>query len=110
LENKDTVDWQRLLARILCQRLLGTWPVAPAGKAEATLTHLDLEPGDTLDFILDCQGNPNSDSFTWAPVIRDTATNLTLAHALQDFGGPGTSAAAAYAQVLLCSNEFLFLD
>ena len=90
--------------------LLGTWPVLPDGKAEATLTGLELKAGDTLDFILDCQGNPNSDSFSWAPFIRDTSSSLLLAHAARDFGGPGTSALAAYAQVLLCSNEFLYLD
>ena len=90
--------------------LLGTWPVPPAGKAEATLTDLDLQPGDTLDFILDCQGSPNSDSFSWSPVMRDSVSNLVLAEAAKDFGGPGASALAAYAQVLLCSNEFLFLD
>ncbi len=90
--------------------LVGTWSVPPAGKTEATLTQVDLQPGDTLDFILDCQGSPDSDSFAWSPVIRDSASNLVLAHAARDFGGPGTSALAAYAQVLLCSNEFLFLD
>ena len=90
--------------------LLGTWAVPPAGNAEATLTNLDLQSGDTLDFILDCQGSPNSDSFSWSPVIRGTASNLLLADAAKDFGGPGTSSLAAYAQVLLCSNEFLFLD
>lgn len=90
--------------------LLGTFPVPPGGNAAAALTDILLDPGDTLDFILDCQESPNSDSFAWSPVIRDPAANLTLADAARDFGGPGTSAAAAYAQVLLCSNEFLFLD
>ena len=90
--------------------LLGTWPVAPAGKAEPGLTDIDLQSGDTLDFILDCQGSPNSDSFAWSPLIRDATNNQTLADAAKDFGGPGASALAAYAQVLLCSNEFLYLD
>ena len=26
--------------------------------------------GETIDFVLDCRANDNSDSFTWAPVIR----------------------------------------
>ncbi|MDB6071326.1 MAG: Protein of unknown function (DUF1553)/Protein of unknown function (DUF1549)/Planctomycete [Verrucomicrobiales bacterium] len=99
-------------ARIVHSRLglLGTWPVAPAGQAEASLTQVKLLAGDTLDFILDPDATPNSDSFSWVPVIRDPAANLTLAHAAGDFGGPGTPALTAYAQVLLCSNEFLFLD
>jgi cytochrome c553 len=90
--------------------LLGTWPIPPTGKVDATISGLDLKAGDILDFILDCQGSPNSDSFSWAPVIRDTTSHLALADATKDFGGPGASALAAYAQVLLCSNEFLYLD
>ncbi len=90
--------------------LLGTWPVPPAGRVDAALPQIELQTGDTLDFILDCQGSPNSDSFTWSPIIRDLATNTTLADAAHDFGGPGTSPLAAYAQVLLCANEFLYLD
>ena len=90
--------------------LLGTWPVAPAGKAGTELSQIDLLPGDTLDFIVDFQGSPDSDSFAWSPVIRNATSNLTLADSAKDFGGAGASALAAYAQVLLCSNEFLFLD
>jgi len=90
--------------------LLGTFPVPPEGKTETTVRNIALQPGDILDFILDCQGSDNSDSFAWSPVIRDLTSNLILADAAADFGGPGASALAAYAQVLLCSNEFLYLD
>jgi hypothetical protein len=67
-------------------------------------------PGDTIDFILDNGGDPGDDSFQWSPVIRDTMSGLVIAHAASDFGGPGTSAWEACAQVLLCTNEFLFVD
>ncbi len=90
--------------------LLGTWPVPPDGKIETALSKVEVKTGETLDFILDCQGDPNSDTFQWSPVIRDAMNNATLADAAKDFGGPGASALAAYAQVLLCSNEFLYLD
>ena len=90
--------------------LLGTFPVSPEGQTDTTVRNIALLPGDTLDFILDSQGSDNSDSFAWSPVIRDLTTQLILADATADFGGPGASALAAYAQVLLCSNEFLFLD
>ncbi len=84
--------------------------VAPGAKIAAEPGTVAVQPGDTIDFILDCAGDTNSDSFQWAPVIRDTMSGHTLASAAKDFGGPGTSAWEAYAQVLLCSNEFMFVD
>lgn len=84
--------------------------VAPAGKASAEPGTVAVEPGDTIDFVLDCGTDPGSDSFQWAPVIHDTMSGLTLASAARDFGGPGTSAWEAYTQVLLCTNEFMFVD
>ena len=90
--------------------LLGTWPVAPANKVETNLAQVELQAGDTLDFVVDSQGSENSDTFLWAPRIRDVSSNLFLAEASKDFGGPGASGLEAYAQALLCSNEFLFLD
>lgn len=90
--------------------LLGTWPVSAGGNANAFLDSVDLVPGDILDFILDCAGDPNSDSFQWDPVIAQAPGGQIIAQASRDFGGPGLSALAAYAQVLLCSNEFLYLD
>ncbi len=80
------------------------------GKAEASPGTIAVQPGDTIDFILDNGGDPNSDSFAWSPVIRDTLSGVLIAHAANDFGGPGMTAWEAYAQVLLCTNEFLFVD
>ncbi len=84
--------------------------VPGGGKAVADPGTIAVKPGDTIDFILDNAGDPNSDSFQWSPVIRDTMSGLIIAHATSDFGGPGMSAWEAYAQVLLCTNEFLFVD
>ena len=90
--------------------LLWKAAIPPAGKVAAEPGTVAVQTGDTIDFILDCAGDTNSDSFHWAPVIRDTMSGLTLASAAGDFGGPGTSAWEAYAQVLLCTNEFMFVD
>ena len=84
--------------------------IPPGGKADAEPGTIAVQPGDTIDFILDNAGDPTSDSFAWSPVIRDTMSGLLIAHAANDFGGPGMSAWEAYAQVLLCTNEFLFVD
>ena len=90
--------------------LLWKADVAPGGKAVSETGTVAVQPGDTIDFILDNGGDPGSDSFNWAPVIHDAMSGLTVADAAKDFGGPGTSAWEAYAQVLLCTNEFLFVD
>jgi cytochrome c553 len=84
--------------------------IPPGGKAASEPGTVAVQPGDTIDFILDNAGDPGSDSFNWAPVIHDAMSGLTVASAAKDFGGPGTSAWEAYAQVLLCTNEFLFVD
>ena len=90
--------------------LLASYPVPPGGKVEATYDGLAVQAGDALDFIVDSQGSENSDTFQWTPLIRDSASQLVLAQATADFGGPGASPLAAYAQILLCSNELLYLD
>ncbi len=90
--------------------LLWKADVPPGGKADASPGTVAVEPGDTIDFILDNAGDSNSDSFAWSPVILDTMSGLIIANAATDFGGPGMSAWEAYAQVLLCTNEFLFVD
>jgi hypothetical protein len=90
--------------------LLWKADVLPEGKVASETGTVAVEAGDIIDFILDNAGDPGSDSFNWAPVIHDTVSGLVVAGAARDFGGPGTSAWEAYAQVLLCTNEFLFVD
>jgi hypothetical protein len=77
---------------------------------EAAVASVAVEPGDTLDFAVDRLGHDHSDSFGWAPRVTDEVSGLELADAARDFGGPGLSAWEAYAQVLLCTSEFLFAD
>jgi hypothetical protein len=84
--------------------------VPGGGEAEALVASVEVVAGDTLDFAVDRHGNDHSDSFGWAPVVRDEVSGVELADAARDFGGPGLSAWEAYAQVLLCTSEFLFAD
>ena len=77
---------------------------------------LDLAAGDTLDFVVDVGGGLNNDQHLWAPVIRDTspvADRPADWDAARDFTGPppaGLSRLEQLAQVLLISNETLFVD
>ncbi len=105
-------DSKGIRALIVSSRhgLLWKADVGPGGKASHDPAPVSAEPGDTIDFILDNAGDPNSDSFNWSPSIQDTRSGISVASAAKDFGGPGTSPWEAYAQVLLCTNEFLFVD
>jgi hypothetical protein len=79
-------------------------------KAEVALGEVAVEPGDTLDFIVDCLENPENDDFTWAPEVRLKTQSWKAA---DDFRGPDPLALDAwekYAQVLLETNEFAFVD
>lgn len=90
--------------------LLWSADVPAAGTASASAGPIPCQPGDTIDFILDSAGDTNSDSFQWSPVLRNELSGIVTADAEKDFTGPGMSAWEAYAQVLLCTNEFLFVD
>ena len=90
--------------------LLWKSDVPATGTASAEAGPIPCKPGDTIDFILDSAGDTNSDSFQWVPVIRNDLSGIVVADAEKDFGGSGMSAWEACAQVLLCTNEFLFVD
>ncbi|MCI0744538.1 MAG: PSD1 and planctomycete cytochrome C domain-containing protein [Verrucomicrobia subdivision 3 bacterium] len=103
--------------RIVSSRagLLGEW-ILQTNKAEIKLENIDLKAGDTLDFVVDFRDNLNSDDFKWAPVIKATASEPSEWSAKKDFAGPPQPPPKPldpweqYAQVLLLSNEFLFVD
>ena len=81
-------------------------------KVEVSLDKVVLKAGDTLDFIVDIGDGLNNDQFLWAPKISAENENWNAA---SDFAGPITDPPylkpwEQYAQVLLLSNEFAFVD
>ncbi len=89
---------------------------------------VELKKGDTIDFVVDIGKELNSDQFLWAPRIElrrpngseaapragvpkvESATNWD---ATKDFAGPlvePLTPRQQLAQVLLLTNEFLFVD
>jgi hypothetical protein len=94
---------------------LGEWTVHN-NKAEIKLEKVEVKKGDTLDFIVDFRDGLNSDMFKWAPVIKVAEAEPSEWSAKKDFAGPPPPAPQPldaweqYAQVLLLSNEFLFVD
>jgi len=94
----------------------------PKGSTPMGAAMVAVMKGDVLTFAVTSEGDTNSDSFTWAPVIerihQDGRTEL-LTDAKRDFCGPEhwpigrtrpQSPLSQLAQVLLMSSEFQFSD
>jgi hypothetical protein len=92
--------------------------------AQTQLEAVDVKAGETLDFVVDCLKENSFDSFAWPVIIKmrlipaDVAggENTLEWNSRADFAGPapkpaaGLSAWERYAQVLLQTNEFVFVD
>jgi hypothetical protein len=79
-------------------------------EVETKISGVDVEAGDTIDFIVDGRDDREGDSFSWAPVITLGDKKWD---AKADFRGPHPrplTLLERYAQVLLQSNEFAFVD
>jgi len=94
----------------------GRWVVRNK-QVTTRVTALEVRAGDTVDFLTDCRTNPNYDTFEWKVTVQFTRTsNRNLSRAWdsrQDFHGPLPEPLTRwqqYAQTLLLTNEFLFLD
>jgi hypothetical protein len=102
--------------------LLGKWVLhnqAADGKVES----LEVKAGDTVDFVVSIHQSLNNNDFVWSPTIRligpaavPTGKRAKNWSATKDFAGPPgepqkpLDAWEQYAQVLLLSNEFVFVD
>jgi hypothetical protein len=115
-------------ARLISSRegLLATWNVQNKS-ADTKLGSITLKRGETLDFAVDNgrANDTNSDSFTWQVTITKEAATQPIAGddtggtwvSTAEFAGPSNkpppvpmTAWEKYAQVLLESNEFVFVD
>jgi hypothetical protein len=88
---------------------LASWSVN-GSSAETRLSGVSIEKGDTIDFIVDAKLDPENDGFSWAPVIRIGEQSW---NSKNDFAGPAAerlSIWARYAQVLMETNEFAFVE
>lgn len=88
---------------------LASWSVN-GSSADTNLNGINVEKGDTISFIVDARLDPENDAFTWAPVIKSGEQSW---NAKKDFAGPPPQRLdvwARFAQVLLETNEFAFVD
>jgi mono/diheme cytochrome c family protein len=91
------------------------------GEIETDARDITVRSGDTLDLVVACQGDTGFDGFTWHPRIwvtktSDEATFIREWLSRLDFEGPAPAMPEPlkpweqYAQVLLLTNEFMFVD
>jgi len=118
----DSEQGDGVQGRVVSSRLgvLGEWKVHH-GKEQAVVDKIKAMRGDTIDFVVDCRNGPDSDAFSWAPKIQFASTADAYAaltktwDAKDDFGGPRDTPKPLdpwekFAQVLLLSNELVFVD
>lgn len=90
-------------------------------KADLSLTAIEFQTGDTLDFIVDIADGLNSDQFLWSPKIVPSPhatgsggdTSQETWDAKKDFSAQPKQPLNAWeqlVQVLMLSNEFMFVD
>ena len=104
-----------VLGRIVSSRLgeLLKIEAGPQRSVPATIVRVEVRAGDTIDFLVDPRGSDTSDGFKWNPAIGSGDGNW---EAKAQFAGPLPPRPAAlkpweqYAQVLLETNEFAFVD
>ncbi len=97
---------------------LASWTLKQL-EAEMKIKGLEVKKDETVDFVVDFRGEITDDEFVWAPVIQMTKSGAANAgqtvewNAAAQFAGPPPaplSPIEKYAQTLLLTNEFFFLD
>jgi hypothetical protein len=90
-------------------------------EAATNLAGVPVSKGDTIDFVVEPRQTEAFDAFAWSPTLKLTASDAAVAggtgitdfDARRDFAGPMPASLGAweqYAQVLVLSNEFSFID
>lgn len=92
------------------RRVVAEWTAA-GSEVDTVHDGLAVQRGDTLELIVDCRGDIAFDSHHWRTQIQlqsDSGVRSWDSHA--DFGPDKLNVWARYAQTLLMTNEFHFLD
>ena len=112
-----------VVCRIVSSRdgLLGEW-TAVNQSILTTLSDVKVQKGDTLDFAALCRNDSKSDTYQWAPTITMTTAEMPGMSGMamrwdarSNFLNPAKmpeplGAWEELAQVLLLSNEFIFVE
>ena len=95
----------RIVAR---RRLIGEWR-AHHGEARTEATFA-VRKGETVDFLVDPLAGDNSDGYGWTPTLTAGEKRWDAAAEFAGPPPPPLSRVALYAQALLMTDEFLFVD
>ncbi|MCA9134174.1 MAG: DUF1553 domain-containing protein, partial [Planctomycetales bacterium] len=84
-------------------------------QADLSVAALPVSAGETIDFVVDIGGQLNSDQFLWEIQLQElqAAGQARSWNSATDFAPQAVASLAPWeqlVQVLLCSNEFLFVD
>lgn len=97
---------------------LGEWSALKSSTV-TEVKEYSVSVGETIDFVLDRNGNTNSDASRWTPVITlvnqtgGPSSEVKVWNAQRDFQPPPPPPLGAWEQViqaLMLTNEFLFID
>ncbi|GMW03120.1 MAG: hypothetical protein AMXMBFR84_42560 [Candidatus Hydrogenedentota bacterium] len=86
------------------------------GESESHVEGIEVAAGDTIDFVVAAGANESFDSYEWTPrIVLRTSDGAPIGEweSKKEFAGPPPVPLTPweqYAQVLLMTNEFLFVD
>ena len=93
--------------------VLATW-IVEQGNQPTRVELPVVKQGETIDFVVGCRENDGWDSYQWKiSLALESSSGLQHWSSEQDFHGPQPEPLdlwTQFAQVLLVSNEFLFVD
>jgi hypothetical protein len=115
-------DGDGVTAHVVSSRLgeLGKW-TAQKSNAETKVAAFEVRVGDVIDLVVEPRSSDAYDSYKWNPVLKAEKVETSVAGAVSqttwgfadDFQGPLPPPQTPWemlAQVLLMSNEFMFVD
>ena len=82
-------------------------------KVDLNADGVEVREGDTIDFLVDIGKGLNNDQHLWRAAISATGNGAAEWDSREDFAGTPAMRLTAWeqlAQVLLFTNEFLFID
>lgn len=99
------------------QGSLASWTLSNK-KEMVALPAVSVQKGETINFVVDLGADQSSNEFLWAPIIKrvGNVADEVEWNAQKDFSGPPAPPPVAltawenFAQSLLLSNEFVFID
>jgi hypothetical protein len=105
----DEGDGVRLRLVTRSSGVVRTWDIPPGGAVSLDGFSVELVADEPLDFIVDAGASDNSDSIQ-ADFVLKNAAGQRVGNSRDEFSGLAMDPWVAYAQILLISNEFMFVD